>query len=106
MNNYSLKPLILTAPLISFIISPSAKALDIDCLQAPSRTKTCPNLVYRSVKTDDLRNKLFCFCKTDFQRLLDDNANDAQKAFNRMEWRQILSESGYTDKQLKRMVSK
>lgn len=85
-------------------IIPKVQALDDTCLQAPSRTKACPNLVYRSVEIDKTK-QLFCFCKTDFRRLLDKDAGPSQKIFNKMEWRQILAETGYTDQQLKRMIS-
>ena len=82
----------------------SIQAYDEECLQAPSRTKSCPNLVYCSVEHNNTK-KMFCFCKTDFRRLLDQNAGRSQKIFNKMEWRQILAETGYTDQQLKRMIS-
>lgn len=82
----------------------SIQAFEDECLQAPSRTKSCPNLVYRSVEQNNIK-KMFCFCKTDFRRMLDKNAKPAEKIFNKMEWRQVLAETGYSDRQLKTFIT-
>jgi hypothetical protein len=79
----------------------------LECLVAPSREKPCNNLVYRAV-TDPKTNKnmMFCFCRQDFDRLLKTDVTDEEFVFNKMEWRQILAETGYSEKQLKSMIKR
>lgn len=83
----------------------SAEALQ--CLVAPSRTEPCGNLVYRSI-TDPktAATRLFCFCKQDFERMLTRDGSEQQLMLNKMEWRQILAETGYTDKQLRKLIKR
>ena len=102
MSNYLTKLAVISL----LMTTQPLQAIDEQCLQAPARTKACPNLVYRSVKDRaSSKNKLFCFCKTDFVRIFNDRASPTEKAFNNMEWRQILAETGYTDSELKTLIS-
>ena len=77
------------------------------CLQLPSRIAACPNLVYRAVKdTSSNKNKMFCFCKQDFDLLFNKDVSEKQAILNRMELKQILSETRLTELQLSKMVSR
>mgnify|MGYP000388869871 CR=1 FL=1 len=77
------------------------------CLQLPSRTSPCPSTIYRGVVDPNTKEKIiFCFCKTDIVNLFDDNVSDAQRALNKMEWRELVAQSGYTEEQLIRLVSR
>ena len=77
------------------------------CLQAPARILPCENLVYRAVKDPETnQNRLFCFCRQDFERILKTDVTDEEFILNKMEWRQIVAESGYTDAQLKSMIKR
>ena len=79
----------------------------LQCLQAPSRTTPCENLVYRSVQDPKTqKTKLFCFCRQDFLRLLNTDVTDQEFMLNKMEWRQILAETGYSENQLKSMIKR
>lgn len=81
------------------------QAEPVNCLTSPSRIEPCTNLVYRSV--EDPKNqttRVFCFCKQDFQRLLNNDVTDKEYMLNKMEWRQILADTGYTDAQLKALI--
>lgn len=83
----------------------AAVAEPINCLIAPSRTEPCGNLVYRAVEDPKTgQTRLFCFCKQDFDRLLKSDVTDTEHMLNKMEWRQILAETGYTDEQLKTLI--
>lgn len=102
------KPLITTS-LASLLglsnLTIGAEALE--CLVAPSRDTPCKNLVYRSVKDPKSKKDImFCFCRQDFDRLLKTDVTDEEFAFNKMEWRQILAETGYSEKQLKSMIKR
>jgi len=77
------------------------------CLQLPSRTAPCPNIIYRGVKDPNTdKNIVFCFCKTDIANLFDERVNDAQKVLNQMEWRELVASSGYTEQQLIKLISR
>lgn len=89
------------------VIGFAAEAEPINCLIAPSRAEPCGNLVYRSIldpKTQ--QSRLFCFCKADFDRLLKRDVTDREHMLNKMEWRQILAETGYTDEELRAIVKR
>ena len=79
----------------------------MSCLTLPSRVEPCPNLIYRGI-IDPVtgEKKVFCFCKTDIANLFDDRVSDAQKALNKMEWRELVATSGYTEAQLVKMISR
>ena len=93
--------------LILISIGFSAAAYDVpeQCLQNLSRVDACPNLVYRGIN-DPISNQrqVFCFCKTDFDLLLNEDVNDRQKILNRMDWQALLAATGYSDEQLKTLV--
>ncbi len=92
--------------LLLFIGLPSL-AEPINCLAAPARTEPCSNLVYRAVEDPKTQSKrLFCFCKQDFDRILKLDVTDKEYILNKMEWQQILAETGYTDKQLKALIKR
>jgi len=77
------------------------------CLQLPSRIEACPNIVYRAVKdVATNKNKMFCFCKKDFDLLFNKEVSNKQAILNRMELKQILSETRLTEQQLLKMVSR
>lgn len=79
----------------------------LSCLQIPSRIAACPNTVYRSVKDISTnKNKMFCFCKQDFDLLFNKDVSNKQAILNRMELKQILSETRLTEQQLFKMVSR
>ena len=79
----------------------------LSCLQLPSRIAACPNTVYRSVKDPSTnKNKMFCFCKQDFDLLFNEDVSKKQAILNRMELKQILSETRLTKQQLFKMVSR
>lgn len=85
----------------------AAVAEPISCLIAPSRTEPCGNLVYRAVEDPKTQQtRLFCFCKQDFDRLLKRDVTDREYMLNKMEWRQVLAETGYTDEQLKTLIKR
>jgi hypothetical protein len=84
-----------------------ADSKTLSCLQLPSRIAACPNLVYRAVKdVSTNKNKIFCFCKLDFDLLFNKDVSEKQAILNRMELKQILSETRLTELQLFKMVSR
>ena len=67
----------------------------------------CNNLVYRAVEDPKSQTtRLFCFCKQDFDRLLKRDVTDQEHMLNKMEWQQILADTGYTDTQLRALVKR
>jgi len=79
----------------------------INCLAAPARSEPCGNLVYRAVQDPKTQQtRLFCYCKEDFDRLLRVDVTDQEYMLNKMEWQQLLAETGYTDKQLKALIKR
>jgi len=77
------------------------------CLQLPSRSAPCPNIIYRGVTDPNTKQKIiFCFCKTDIATLFDERVSDAQKVLNKMEWRELVASSGYTEQQLIKLISR
>ena len=97
---------ILTLALTGFEVS-AADSKTLSCLELPSRIAACPNIVYRAVKDPVTnKNKMFCFCKQDFDLLFNKNVSNKQAILNRMELKQILSETRLTEQQLLKMVSR
>lgn len=96
------------AMLILTLLSDGALAAKTErCLQSPSRTEQCNNLVYRGAQNPKTGKQfIFCFCRADMEHLLNENLPEKELALNKMEWRQLLAETGYTDEQLKRLISK
>lgn len=77
------------------------------CVQSPSRTEQCNNLVYRGAQHPKTGKRfIFCFCRADMDHLTNDKLTETELLLNKMEWQQILAETGYTDKQLRRLISK
>lgn len=90
-----------------FNVSAFAKGETLVCLEIPSRIDPCPNLVYRAVKDEAQgKNKMFCYCKTDFDLLFDKNLSKRQLMLNKMELNQILSDTKLTKEQLRQRVSR
>lgn len=85
----------------------ATQAEPINCLASPSRIEPCNNLVYRAVEDPKSQTtRLFCFCKQDFDRLLKRDVTDQEHMLNKMEWQQILADTGYTDTQLRALVKR
>ena len=109
MNNNLVTPcLTLFLSVLTFAsFTVPANSEPLSCLQLPSRIEACPNMVYRAVKdTSTNKNKMFCFCKKDFDLLFNKDVSEKQAILNRMELKQILSETGLTEQQLLKMVSR
>lgn len=91
--------------IILALVSASSAAAE-QCLQAPSRIEPCPNLIYRAAL--DLATKqprVFCYCKIDFERLLNKDVDKTQRALHKMEWQQLVAESHYSEAQIKTIVT-
>lgn len=85
----------------------AAQAEPINCLVSPSRIEPCGNLVYRAVQDPKTqKTRLFCYCKQDFDRILKRDVTDQEYILNKMEWQQILAETGYTDEQLRTLIKR
>jgi len=90
-----------------FLTGPVCAAEIMSCLQLPSRVAPCPSTIYRGVIDPKTNEKIvFCFCKTDIANIFDERVDDAQKALNKMEWRELVAMSGYTEKQLIKLISR
>lgn len=79
----------------------------LSCLQSPARVDACPNMIYRSVIEPTTEQKrVICFCKSDFDKLFNQNVTPQQAAYNKMELTQILAEQKLTKAQLLKMISR
>lgn len=70
----------------------------LQCIEAPQRTKPCPNLIYTAINMEQ-KSKIICFCKSDKQLLLELLA-DKTSAKSRIALRKLLSQHNLNNEQL------
>lgn len=102
MKKYFVTNLLLSS-ILTFV--PGHSFAQDTCLQNLSRVDACPNLIYRGVTEPKTQERIvFCFCKTDFNLMLNEEVNDRQKMLNKMEWQELLVATGYSDSELRNLV--
>lgn len=93
--------------LLGIALPAIADLQSLTCLQSLNRIDACPNMIYRSVVEPTTEQKqVICFCKSDFDKLFNQNMTPEQAAYNKMELTQILAEQKLTKAQLLKMISR
>lgn len=80
----------LSAVLLLTWLVPATAADNLSCIQAPTRLKACPNLLYRVAQLPTMpAPALICICATDFAALLKPAVTDSEKVQQNMARRQM-----------------
>ena len=80
----------LSAVLFLTWLVPATAADNQSCIQAPTRLKACPNLLYRVAQLPTMpAPDLICICATDFAALLKPAVTDSEKVQQNMARRQM-----------------
>ena len=81
---------ILSAVLMLIGFVPATAADNQNCIQAPTRLKACPNLLYRVAQLPTMSApEVVCICATDFAALLKPAVTDNEKVQQNMARRQM-----------------
>lgn len=71
-------------------LAPATAADNQSCIQAPTRLKACPNLLYRVAQLPTMpAPAVVCICATDFAALLKQPANETEQIQQNMARRQM-----------------
>ena len=80
----------LSAVLLLTWLAPAIAADNLSCIQAPTRLKACPNLLYRVAQLPTMpAPAVVCICATDFATLLKQPANETEQIQQNMVRRQM-----------------